>query len=81
MNPLNSTGFLFKSFYLHPFHYLNIRGDFPIFSNLLVSFHAFTGNFGKNVGKFHEFTNEILTQKAQSVKSTPVKKPPVRRWL
>ena len=74
MNLLKSTGFLLKSLYLRPFHYPNVRGDFRIFSNLLVSFHAFLGNFGKNVGKIGEFTNEILTQKAQSVKSTPVKR-------
>ena len=60
MNLLKSTGFLLKSLYLHPFHYLNVRGDFRIFSNLLVSFHAFTGNFGKTVGKRVIFTNEIL---------------------
>ena len=59
MNLLKSTGFLLKSLYLRPFHCLNVRGDFRIFSNLLVSFHAFTGNFGKNVGKFHEFTNGL----------------------
>ena len=74
MNLLKSTGFLLKSLRLRPFRSLNIRGGFCIFSNLLVSFHAFTGNFGKNVGKIGEFTNEILTQKAQSVKSTPVKR-------
>ena len=74
MNLLKGTGFLLNSLYLCPFYPLNIRGDFRIFSNLLVSFHAFTGNFGKNVGKIGEFTNEILTQKAQSVKSTPVKR-------
>ena len=74
MNLLKSTGFLFKSLYLRPFHYPNVRGDFYIFSNLLVSSHAFWGNFDKNVGKIGEFTNEILTQKAQSVKSTPVKR-------
>ena len=45
--------------YLRLFCFLNIRGDFRIFSNLLVSFHAFLGNFGKNVGKFHEFTNGL----------------------
>ena len=60
MNLLKSTGFLLKSLYLHPFRYLNVRGDFHIFSNLLASFHAFAGNFGKNVGKSGMFTNEIL---------------------
>ena len=60
MNLLKSAGFLLKSLYLRPFHYPNIRVDFRIFSNLLVSFHAFTGNFGKNVGKRGVFTNEIL---------------------
>ena len=38
--------------------------DFWIFSNLLVSFHAFTGNFGKNVGKRGIFINEVLAQSA-----------------
>ena len=70
MNLLKSTGFLLKSLYLHPFHYLNIRGDFRIFSNLLVSFHAFTGIVGKNLGKRGIFTNEILAQKMRTVKST-----------
>ena len=76
MNLLKNTGFLLKSLYLHPFHYLNIRGDFRIFSNLLVSFHAFTGNFGKNVGKIGAFTNEIVTQKEHTVKSTLEKEKP-----
>ena len=70
MNLLKSTGFLLKSLYLHHFHYLNVRDDFRIFSNLLVSFHAFAGNFGKNVGKRGIFTNEILAQKMRTVKST-----------
>ena len=70
MNLLKSTEFLLKSLYLHHFHYLNVRGDFRIFSNLLVSSHAFTGSFGKNVGKIGEFTNEILAQKMRTVKST-----------
>ena len=74
MNLLKSTGFLLKSLYLHNFCFLNVRGDFRIFSNLLVSFRAFTGNFGKILGKRGIFTNEILAQKAQSVKSTPVKR-------
>ena len=69
MNLLKSTGFLLKSLYLHPFHYLNVRGDFRIFSKLLVSSQAFTGNFGKNVGKRGIFTNEILAQKMRTVKS------------
>ena len=59
MNLLKSTGFLLKFLHLCPFHCLNVRDDFRIFSNLLVSFHAFTGNFGKNVGKFREFTNGL----------------------
>ena len=59
MNLLKSTGFLLKSLYLPPFHYPNVRGDFRIFSNLLVSSHAFLCNFGKNVGKFHKFTNGL----------------------
>ena len=70
MNLLKSTGFLLKSLYLRHFCFLNIRGDFRIFSNLLVSFHAFLGNFGKNVGKIGAFTNEIVTQKEHTVKST-----------
>ena len=60
MNLLKSAGFLLKSLYLRPFYSVNVRGDFCIFSNLLVSSQAFTGNFGKNVGKSGEFTNEIL---------------------
>ena len=59
MNLLKSTGFLLKSLYLRPFHCLNVRGDFPIFSNLLVSFHAFSGIVGKNLGKIGEFTNGL----------------------
>ena len=60
MDLLKSAGFLLKSLYLRPFHHLNVRGDFRIFSNLLVSFHAFTSNFGKILGKSGMFTNEIL---------------------
>ena len=60
MNLLKSTGFLLKSLYLSPFRPLNVRSDFRIFSNLLVSFHAFTGYFGKILGKIGEFTNEIV---------------------
>jgi len=60
MNLLESTGFRLKSLYLRPFHHLNVRGDFRIFSNLLGSSHAFLGNFGKNVGKNKEFTNKIV---------------------
>ena len=56
MNLLKSTGFLLKSLYLHPFHYLNVRGDIYFISNLLVSSQTFTGNFGKNVSKIGEFT-------------------------
>lgn len=59
MNLLKSTGFLLKSLYLYPFYPLNVRGDFRIFSNLLVFSQAFTGNFGKNVGKNQEFTNGL----------------------
>ena len=59
MNLLKSTGFLLKSLYLHPFRSLNVRGDFRIFSNLLVSSQAFTGNFGKNVGKREMLTNIV----------------------
>ena len=70
MNLLKSTGFLLKSLYLRHFCLLNIRGDFRVFSNLLVSFQAFTGNFGKIVGKRGIFTNEILAQKMRTVKST-----------
>ena len=60
MNLLKGTGFLLKSLYLRLFCFLNISGDIRIFSNLLVSSQAFAGNFGKNVGKFHEFTNKII---------------------
>ena len=60
MNLLKSAGFLLKSLYLQPFRSLNVRGDFRIFSNLLVSFYAFLLGFGKNVGKRVIFTNEIL---------------------
>ena len=70
MNLLKSTGFLLKSLYLRPFHHLNVRDDFPIFSNLLVSSQAFTGIVGKNLGKRGIFTNEILAQKMRTVKST-----------
>ena len=70
MNLLKSAGFLLKSLYLRPFHHINVRGDFRIFSNLLVSFHAFTGIVGKNLGKRGIFTNEILAQKMRTVKST-----------
>jgi hypothetical protein len=68
MNLLKSTGFLLKSLYLRPFYYSNIRGGFRIFSNLLVSFHAFLLSFGKNVGKRGIFTKEILAQKMRTVK-------------
>ena len=68
MNLLKSTGFLLKSLYLHPFRSLNVRGDFRIFSNLLVSFQVFACNFGKIHGKRGMFTNEILAQKASTVK-------------
>ena len=51
MNLLKSTGFLLKSLYLRPFHCLNVRDGFRIFSNLLVSFQAFAGNVGK-IGAF-----------------------------
>ena len=59
MNLLKSAGFLIKSLHLRHFHHLNVRGDFRIFSNLLVSFNAFTGNFGKNVGKREMLTNIV----------------------
>ena len=70
MNLLKSTGFLLESLYLRHFHHLNVRGGFRIFSNLLISFHAFTGIVGKNVGKRGIFTNVILAQKMRTVKST-----------
>ena len=70
MNLLKSTEFLLNSLYLRPFYPLNVRGDFCIFLNLLVSFHAFTGIVGKNLGKRGIFTNEILAQKMRTVKST-----------
>ena len=72
MNLLKSAGFLLKSFYLRLFRSLNVRGDFRIFSNLLVSFHAFLGNFGK-IG---EITNQIVTQKVHTVKLTQTKEMP-----
>ena len=77
MNLLKSTGYLLKSLYLYPFYPLNVRGDFRIFSNLLVSSQDFTGNFGKNVGKRGIFTNEILAQKMHTVKSTLTKRTPL----
>ena len=49
MNLLKSVGFLLKSLFLRPFHSVNVRVNFRIFSNLLVSSRAFLGNFGKNV--------------------------------
>ena len=64
MNLLKSTGFLLKSLYLRPFHYPNVRGDFRIFSNLLVSSQGFTGNFGKNIGTRGIFINEALARRA-----------------
>ena len=70
MNLLKSAVFLLKSLYLRPFHYQNVRVNFRIFSNFLVSFHAFTGIVGKNLGKRGIFTNEILAQKMRTVKST-----------
>ena len=87
MKLLKSTGFLLKSLYLRPFHHLNIRGDFRIFSNLLVSSCAFSQSFGKNIGKRGIFTNEILAQKMHTVKSTLAEKefsfplPTARLWL
>ena len=73
MNLLKSTGFLLKSLYLRLFHHLNVRGDFRIFSNLLVSSHAFSPHLGKNLGKKGIFTNKILAQKMRTVKSTLTK--------
>ena len=70
MNLLKSTGFLLKSLCLRPFHHLNVRGDFRIFSNLLVSSQAFTGIVGKNLSKRGIFAKEILSQKMHTVKST-----------
>ena len=59
MNLLKSAGFLLKSLYLYPFYCLNVRGDFRIFSNLLVSFHTFALSFGKNVGKREMLTDIV----------------------
>ena len=59
MNLLKSAGFLLKPLYLRPFHYQNVRGDFRIFSNLLVSSQAFAMSFGKNVGKREMLTNIV----------------------
>ena len=64
MNLLKSIEFLLKSLYLRPFRSLNVRGDFRIFSNLLVSSQGFTGNFGKNIGKRGIFINEALARRA-----------------
>ena len=70
MNLLKSIEFLLKYLYLLNFLMLIVRRDFRIFSNLLVSFHAFSGIVGKNLGKRGIFTNEILAQKMRTVKST-----------
>ena len=59
MNLLKSAGFLLKSLYLRPFHYPNVRVDFRIFLNLLVSFRAFALSFGKNIGKREMLTNIV----------------------
>ena len=56
---------------------LIVRRDFRIFSNLLVSFHAFAGNFGKNVGKRGVFTNKIIAYKKFTVKLTLAKRTPL----
>ena len=64
MNLLKSTGFLLKSLYLCLFHSVNIRVNFRIFSNFLVSSQAFTGNFGKNIGTRGIFINEALARRA-----------------
>ena len=61
MNLLKSTELLLKSLYLRLFHSANVRGDFCIFLNLLVSFHAFSGIVSKNLGKNQEFTNGLST--------------------
>ena len=63
MNLLKSTGFRLKSLYLRPFQHLNVRGDFRIFSNFLVSSDAFTGNFGKVVGERGIFINYNSAQR------------------
>ena len=73
MNLLKRTGFLLKSLYLRTFHRLNVRGGFRIFSNLLVSFHAFTGSFGKTVGRNQALTNQIVAQKTHTVKQASIK--------
>ena len=69
MGLLKSTVFILKSLYLHPFRSLNVRGDFRIFSNLLVSFHAFLGNFGKNVVRTY-VDQIIIARKNLTVKLT-----------
>ena len=51
MNLLKSTEFILKSLYLRPFHSVNVRVNFRIFSNILVFSQAFTGNVGK-IGAF-----------------------------
>jgi hypothetical protein len=62
MNLLKSTGFLLESLYLRPFHCLNVRGGFRIFSNLLISFRAFAGNFNKILGKLGSLPSNCLTK-------------------
>ena len=43
---------------------MNLLKSTGFLFNFLASFHAFTGNFGKNVGKRGIFINEILEQRA-----------------
>ena len=69
MNLLKSTGFLLKSLYLQPFRSLNVRGDFRIFSNLLVSSRAFSLSFGKNVVRTY-VDLIIIARKNLTVKQT-----------
>ena len=43
---------------------MNLLKSTGFLFNFLASFHAFTGNFGKNVGKRGIFINEVLAQRA-----------------
>ena len=43
---------------------MNLLKSTGFLFNFLASFHAFTGNFGKNVGKRGIFINEALARRA-----------------
>ena len=72
MNLLKSTEFLLKYLLLLNFLMLIVRRDFRIFSNLLVSFYAFSPGFGKSLAEI--FINEILARKVHTVKPTHAEK-------